>query len=157
MQRLTSFVCKEGGSELVEFGIAAGIFFAILIGAFELCLAIYAGGFVAYAAQQGTRYAMVRGSDWTTACASASSFGCKASAANVQNYILSLPHPGLNLTANNITFTPLSATATGAACTPYAQGCQVEVKVSYSFSLSIPFFPAASVPLSSSSIETIQN
>jgi len=118
---------------------------------------MYTGSFEAMAAQQATRYAMVRGSDWTTSCASVSSFGCKASAANVQNYVLSLAHPGINLTASNIAATWLTTTATGGTCLQYSQGCQVEVTVSYPFQVNIPFFPSVSIPLSSTSIETIQN
>ena len=122
-------------------------------------MVIYAGSFVAYAAQQGTRYAMVRGSDWTTACASASNYSCYVTQTNVsvlQNYVLSLPHPGLNLTTANISPTWLLTTASGATCVQYSQGCQVKVQVSYTFQLNIPFVPA-SIPLSSTSIETIQD
>jgi len=157
MRRLKSLIGDEGGSELVEFAVAAAVYFTVLIGVFEFCLAIYAGGFVAYAAQQGTRYAMVRGGDWSGGCASASSFECKATQGNVQTYILSLPHPGINLIAGNIVYTALPTTATGAACTPSAQGCRVKVTVSYSFSLHIPYVPTAAIPLHSTSIETIQN
>jgi len=122
-------------------------------------MVMYAGSFVAYAAQQGSRYWMVRGSDWSTACTSASQYGCNVTTTNktmLQNYVLSLPHPGLNLTTSNITPTPLSTTATGATCTQYTQGCQVKVTVSYTFQMSLPFY-SPSIPLSSTSIETIQN
>jgi Flp pilus assembly protein TadG len=161
MRRLKSLFWAEEASELVEFALAAGVFFALIFGVIEFCLVIYAASFVAFAAEQGTRYAMVRGSDWTSSCASASSYGCQATATNVQNYVLSLPHPGINLTSSDITPTWLGTTAAGAsaACTTdhYAQGCQVKVVVSYSFGLHIPFVPATSIPLTSTSIETIQD
>jgi Flp pilus assembly protein TadG len=161
MRRLKRLVCDEDASELVEFSVAAGFLFMLIIGIIEFCLAIYAGNFVAFAAQQGTRYWMVRGSDWTTACSTTLTYGCQAAPTDVTNYILSLPHPTLNLTASNITPTPLGTTATGAtapcATTPYAQGCQVKVTVSYTFGLHIPLIPAASIPISSTSIETIQD
>ena len=160
MRRLKSLVWDEGASQLVEFALAAGIFFTLLFGVIEFCMAIYAGSFVAFAAQQGTRYAMVRGSDWTGSCASVSSYGCEASASNVQNYILSLQHPGLNLKASNITVTWPGTKAAGASAgcptNPYGQGCQVKVNVSYTFNLNIPSF-SASIPFSSTSIETIQD
>jgi Flp pilus assembly protein TadG len=156
MRRVKSLVCDEDGAELVEFALSATIFFTLIFGIMEFCLVIYADNFVAIAAQQGTRYAMVRGSDWTSPCASVSSYGCKATTADVQNYELSLAHPGLNLVASNITVTWLTTTATGSACTKYSQGCQVEVTVSYPFQLNIPFF-STSLPLSSTSIATIQN
>lgn len=157
MRRLKSLICDEAGSELVEFTLAASLLFIMLFGIIEFCLLMYASTFVAYAAQQGTRYAMVRGSDWTSSCASASSYSCQATAANVQNYILGLSHPGINLKATDITVTWLSTTASGAACTQYSQGCQVEVNVRYNFGLNIPYIPATSIPIASTSIETIQD
>jgi hypothetical protein len=121
---------------------------------------MYAGNFAAFAAEQGTRYAMVRGSDWTSGCASTSSYACKATQGNVQNYVLSLPHPGISLTASNVNVTWPGTTAAGVspACTAdaYAQGCEVKVIVSYTFKLNIPYF-SASIPLSSTSMETIQD
>jgi Flp pilus assembly protein TadG len=161
MRRLKSLVRDEIASELLEFALASSIFFTMIFGIIEFCLVTYAAGFVAFAAQQGTRYAMVRGSDWTTSCASVTSYACKVTTpANVQNYILSLPHPSINLTASNINVTWPGTTAagasTGCASDPYGQGCQVKVIVSYTFILHIPFF-STSIPLSSTSIETIQN
>ena len=167
MRRVKSLVCDEDGAELVEFALSATIFFTLIFGIMEFCLVIYADNFVAIAAQQGTRYAMVRGSDWTSSCASTSSYGCEVTASDVQNYILGLERLGLNLTASNITVTWPGTTAAGAnagcAASPHGQGCQVKVTVSYTFSLRIPFFSAtipyfsASIPFSSTSIETIQN
>ena len=160
MWRLKSLVRDERAAELVEFALAAGIFFTFIFGIIEFGLVIYAGSFVAYAAQQGSRYAMVRGSDWTSSCATTNSFGCKATSLNVQNYVLSLPHPGINLLASNISVTWPGTTASGASAgcsaNPYGQGCQVKVKISYTFNLAIPVFPAA-IPLSSTTIETIQD
>lgn len=156
MRRVKSLVCDEDGAEIVEFAFAATIFFAFMFGIIEFSLVIYAGNFIAVAAQQGTRYAMVRGSDWTSNCASVSSYGCKASQSDVQNYILAQAHPGINLTTSNIVVTWPTTTAGGSACTQYSQGCQVQVKVSYSFPLNIPFF-STHIPLSSTSIETIQD
>ena len=156
MRRSRKLIGDEEGSELVDFALAAGTFFMLAFGVIDFCMLIYAGSFVAFATQQGTRYAMVRGSDWTSSCASVSSYGCMATAADVQNYELSLAHPGLNLEASNITVTWLTTTAAGSACTKYSQGCQVEVTVSYPFQLNIPFF-STSIPLSSTSIATIQD
>jgi Flp pilus assembly protein TadG len=156
MQRLKSLVGNEDAAEIVEFALAATVFLTLLFGIIEFCMVLYAGGFVAYAAQEGTRYWMVRGSDWTTACSTTTIYGCKASASNVQNYILSLPHPGLSLVASDITATALTTTATGGSCVQYSQGCQVQVQVTYTFQLNIPFY-SPNIPVSSTSIETIQD
>jgi Flp pilus assembly protein TadG len=157
MRRLKSLVCEEEASELVEFAVAATIFFTLIFGIIEFCMAVYASSFVAFAAQQGTRYAMVRGADWKTACSSSTSnFGCLAAQSDIQNYILGLPHPGLGLTASNISVPPMTTTAAGTTCTAFTQGCQVKVTVSYTFRLNVPFV-SGSVPISSTSIETIQD
>ena len=158
MRRVKSLIGDEDAAELVEFAFAVMIFFTLIFGIIEFGLAMYAGNFAVYAAEQGARYAMVRGGDWTTkTCASTSSYDCEANQANVQNYVLTLPSPpGVDLTASDITATWLTKTAAGGTCVQYAQGCQVQVKVSYSFSLSIPFL-SKSIPISSTAIETIQD
>lgn len=156
MRSVKSFLCDEDGSQIVEFAVAAALFFTLMFGIIQFSLMIYTSNFVAVAAQQGTRYAMVRGSDWTNPCATVSSLGCKAATSDVQNYVLSQSHPGVSLQTNNIAVTWLTTTAGGSTCTQQSQGCQVEVKVSYTFPLSIPFF-STSLPLSSTSIETIQD
>ena len=159
MGRVQSLVCKEDGSEVVEFALTSTVFFALLLGIIEFGVCIYANNFVATAAQQGTRYAMVRGSDWTSACASTSSYGCAATTTNVQNYILSQPHGGINLVAADITVTQMTTNADGATCVANSKGCQVKVKISYPFQLNIPLLPASysTVTLTSTSIETIQD
>jgi Flp pilus assembly protein TadG len=156
MHRLMSLISEEDGTELVEFAVVSTVFFAFLFGIIGFSLAMYSANFVAIAAQQGTRYAMVRGSDWTGSCASVSSYGCQATTANVQNYILAKAPGGLNLSASNITVTWLTKAADGSSCKQYSQGCQVEVAVSIPFQLHIPLLNT-SIPFSSTSIETIQN
>ena len=74
----------------------------LFFGIVEFSMAMYTSGFLAYGAQEGTRYSMVHGSDWTTACSSTTIYDCKAATTDVQNYILSLPHPGVNLQASNL-------------------------------------------------------
>jgi Flp pilus assembly protein TadG len=165
MRRLKSLVCDEYATELVEFAIASSILFTLIFGIIEFCMAMYAGNFVAFAAQQGARYAMVLGDSWTNPCVSAGSYDCQLTVAPnnyggatgvVTNYILGLPHPGLNnLTASNITVA-LTTTASGGACTVFTRGCRVKVTVSYTFRMNLPFY-SPSFPLTSTSIETIQD
>jgi Flp pilus assembly protein TadG len=159
MRRLKRLIYDEDAAELMEFALSASILFMLIFGIIEFCMLMYTGSFVAYAAQQGARYAMVRGSDWASPCSTTLTYGCKAASSDVQNYVLSLPHPGINLPASNITSTPLNKTAAGVSCaaSPYAQGCEIQVKVTYTFGMNIPWIPAASIPLSSTSIETIQD
>lgn len=156
MRRLKSLVTGEDGAELIEFAGAATFFLTLIFGVIEFCLVMFGNNFVAMAAQQGTRYAMVRGNDWTSVCATVTSYDCQATTADVQNYILAQPHPGMTLTASNIAVTWLTTDSTGSACTASARGCRVQVTVSYNYVLHIPFI-TGSEPLSSTSIETIQD
>lgn len=157
MRKVKRLISDEDGAEIMAFALSASILFSLIFVIIELCLMCYAYNSVAIAAQQGTRYAMVRGSDWTNACATTTSYACQATTANVQNYILSQPHPGINLTAAEISVTWLATTSSGAVCTQYAQGCRVEVTVSYPFTWNIPFIKPGSKTLNSTSIETIQD
>jgi Flp pilus assembly protein TadG len=114
----------------------------------EISLALYTYHFVAQAARQATRYAMVRGSSCTTFASA-----CPAQPSDIQNYVRGLGFPGID--SDNITVTTTWPT-TGAACTPSSMPCNnpgnaVQVTVKYNFPLSIPFVPASTLSLSSSS------
>jgi Flp pilus assembly protein TadG len=158
MRGLKSFVRNEAGQGLAEFALVALVFFTLVFGIIDFCMFVYTNSFVTNAAQQGARYAMVRGADWASSCASVTSYDCQATAGDVQTYVLSLQHPGINLVASNITTSWPGTTAAGVACaTANAQGCEVSVQVSYTFTLNIPGVPAASKVLTSTAVETIQN
>jgi Flp pilus assembly protein TadG len=160
MRRLKSLICDEDGAELVEFAVASAVIFSLIFGFIEFCMVVYAGNSVVLAAQQGTRYAMVRGSDWTSACTTTTGFDCTTSATNVKSYIQSLNYPSLNLTSSGpatITVTPLKTNTDGSPC--WSQGCKIEVQITYPFGLRLPYVPvaASSIPLKGASIETIQD
>jgi Flp pilus assembly protein TadG len=161
MRRLKSLACGEDGSELAEFGIAAGIFFTLVFGIIGFCQVLYAGNFVATAAQMGARYEMVRGTDWgaTNLCSAAGQLACNdtTTSSYVQTYIKNMPHPGL--AAADIHVTPIWMTkdATGNTCTAAGvRGCQVSLTVTYTYNIKAYLF-TASIPFSITSTETIQN
>lgn len=158
MRRLKSLVWDEDGTELVEFSMAATFFFLLFFGVISFCQVIYACNFIETAAQMGARYEMVRGADWASACSAVGQPACNDTATSfVKTYIQNMPHPGL--TTANITVTPnwLATMGDGTACPQYTRGCQVQVTVSYSYTLNIPFVPAASFPVSSKAIRTIHD
>ena len=162
MRRLKSLICKEDGAAIVEFAISAAILFSMFFGIIEFCMVVYAANSVVLAAEQGARYAMVRGSDWTDPCTTTTSFGCATGKTNVINYIQSQTYPGINLgpTSNaTITVTPLTTRSDTTTCVAWSQGCRIEVQIQYSYGLSLPYLPAASssIPLTGTSIETIQD
>ncbi|MGA8529601.1 MAG: TadE/TadG family type IV pilus assembly protein [Acidobacteriaceae bacterium] len=170
---LRRFVREERGSNLVEFALVATILFILLIGVIDCSIAFYANHFVSYAAEEATRYAAVRGADWTSACSTSAppgftlGYDCTASATDIQNYVQSIAPPGLvasSITVNTTSSfvwpgtTPNCSTTPCASCSTNSngQGCFVRVQVSYPFSFTLPLLPHSSVNLTATSEKIIQ-
>jgi Flp pilus assembly protein TadG len=150
---------SERGDGMIEFAVVAVVLFTCIFGIIDCSRALYAYHFTSYAAREATRYAMVRGSTWTsTSCASTSTFSCNATSANVKAYVQSIIPPGMDST------TPLSVTTTwpgtelsGSATTcntangNNSPGCLVMIKVTYAFNYLLPFLPTSTLNLSSTS------
>ena len=104
---------------------------------------------------------MVRGNDWTSSCASAASFDCEASAANITTYVRSLAPPGVS--SSNIAVTPSwpqqtvsgSSTGCGTSATQNSQGCLVKVNLSYAFKFFLPFLPKSGFTMTATSEQVI--
>jgi Flp pilus assembly protein TadG len=139
----------EEGTTTLEFAIAAAIFFTMIFGVLEIGLALYAHHFIAEAARQGTRYAMVRGNTCTI-----NGTSCTASTSQIQNYILGQVYPGIDSSQLSVA-TVYSAYPAGATCSPNANcanpGNLVTVTVNYSFPYAVPFLPSSLLAMSSSS------
>ena len=142
----------ERGSALVEFALSATILLTLVFGVMIMSLALYSFHFIAEAAREGTRYAIVRGSS----CSSYGKFTSTCpvtTSAQVQTYVRSLGLPGIN--PNNMTVTTTWPT-TGSTCSPSLLPCNnpgnlVHVTVSYQLPLSIPFLSARTLTMTSSS------
>jgi Flp pilus assembly protein TadG len=67
----------ERGNYAIEFGLCFVLFFSVLLGILDVTRGIYAYSFLAGAAKEGSRYAMVHGS----------STGSKASSSDVQGVV----------------------------------------------------------------------
>ena len=78
----------ERGSYIIEFGLSFALFFGIILGILDVSRGIYAYSFLAGAAKEGSRYAMIHGS----------SSGSKASSSDVQGvvqkYLIGMVDPG---------------------------------------------------------------
>lgn len=150
---------QESGATLVEFAISLILFMTLILGIVEFSLAMYSYHFVSYSAQQAARYAIVRGSRWKSACPSADSYDCDASAANIQDYVRGLASPGIDPNSITVTTSWPGTTPSGSAtgCTPANKGgCVVTINVSYPFNISIPFVPAKTLQFSANSEMVIQ-
>jgi Flp pilus assembly protein TadG len=162
MQTPLRLAREEHGAELVEFALAASLLALILFGMLQWMFAMYAYHFTNYAAEQGTRFAMVRGYTWSkdtaTNCSTSAppnftmTYGCTASSADIQNYVQTLATVGLKSSSvtTNTTNWP-GTTPDGASCAQTnSQGCLVKVTVSYSYSF-IPFLKISALPISATS------
>lgn len=150
---------EESGASLVELSISLLLFVGLILSIAEFSFAIYSYHFVSYGAQQAARYAIVRGSHWTTACSSTVNYDCTASATNVQDYVRSIASPGITPSSISVTTTWPGVTPSGSTtnCSPANRsGCVVQITVSYPFNLEIPFVPAKSLQFSSSAQMVIQ-
>jgi TadE-like protein len=165
IRRIARIAGGEGGEQLVEFAICATLFITILLGIADACRCMYAYHFVTYGAQQGARYAEVRGASWGSSCSTSAppsftlGFNCEAASTDVSNFVKSLG--GLN--QNNLTVsttwpatTPDCSSSCSACTTSNSQGCMVKVKVTYAFTFLVPFYKKTSVNLSATSQKVIQ-
>lgn len=146
----------EEGATIAETGLACTVFFAMLIGTFQMMLALYTFHFVSDAAREASRYAIVRGS---TSCTNTPNLSnCNATSDQIQTYVRSLNYPGVTsskltvatswLAANSGYPKTWSACTTGTCNTP---GNQVKVVATYAFPLSVPFVPKTTFNLTSTS------
>jgi Flp pilus assembly protein TadG len=145
----------EQGSALVETAISLAILLTFLFGVIEVSLMLYTYHFIAEAAREGTRYAIVRGSTCTGFPSA-----CPAADTDVENYVEGLGFPGIDSTKMQVTasYAPYPSTKT---CSPSSlcnnAGNMVTVTVTYAFPFSIPFVPANTVNMSSTSAMIIAN
>ncbi|MFZ0301463.1 MAG: TadE family protein [Terracidiphilus sp.] len=171
LRKLFRLARDERGVELVEFAMTALVLVVLLFGVFEFGFALYAYHFTSYAAQEGARFAMVRGYTWskntTSDCATSPPpnftmpYSCTASITDIENYVRSLATGGISASSVTINTTssyvwpgktPDGVTTT---CTQTnSQGCLVKVTVNYSFS-ALPFLKISAIPISATSENVI--
>lgn len=153
-------ITDQRGDTLVEIAISAVVFLTLLFGVMEFGRAMYVYHFVSYAAQAGTRYAIVRGNSWTTSCSSSTSgMDCQAAASDVRTYVQGIAPSGISGSSVTVATTwPGSSPNAGVTCTAGtpAPGCIVQVVVTYSFSFIAPFMPGSPLTFSATSQQVIQ-
>jgi Flp pilus assembly protein TadG len=150
IRKLFRFACAERGSALIEFAVTVMMLMSVTLGVFGFALAMYSYQFVSSAAQQGVRFAVVRGYTWSKDVADNCStsappsfrmpYNCTASGADIQNYVQNLGVAGINqsgvtINTNNSYIWPgqTPSGSTTPCSTTNSQGCIVKVTVSYTF------------------------
>ncbi len=166
-RRLLAVVRNEHGTELPEFAIAASLFFMAMLGVVGFAKAVYCYHFVTWAAQEGARFAIVRGGDFSGSCATSAppsftmKYGCKASNGDVQNYVKSLTTGGILQSGVAATTTwpgttPDCASACSNCTTTNSAGCLVKVVVTYTFDFGMPYLPHSNLAITGTSEKVIQ-
>jgi Flp pilus assembly protein TadG len=150
----------ETGSMLVDFALSISIVLMLTFGIMDFSRVIYVDHFVANAARQASRYAMVRGSTFDgTLCGRPSTLNCEATSADISNYVKSIADPGIDPQSLHVVTRWPGTSPTGSACNNVAgndsPSCVVSVQVSYQFQFVLPFLPSGMVPLTSSSAVSI--
>ena len=142
----------EGGSALVEFAMTSVVFFMTLVGLMKVCLAVYTYHYLAEAARETVRYAVIRGSSSSSPVSTNDS---------IQTYARGLGYPAITSSLITTTSTWDTYPTAGGTCTPSAAcnnpGNIVKVKVSYAFPLSIPFTSNTTWNMSSTASMVISN
>jgi Flp pilus assembly protein TadG len=148
----------EEGASLVEMALACSTLLLMLFGIIETSIGLYTYHYVADAAREGSRWAMVRGSLCSTNTPGLDH--CNASSSDISTYVKSLGywHNDSNMTVSATWATPTTsgtpATATWSACTTGTcnqPGFMVIVTVTEAFPLSIPYWKATTLNLTSTS------
>lgn len=167
VERFRGRALSEAGGAVLEMAISSSVLFAMFFGVFQFSFASYTYHYVSDAAREGARYAIVRGS---TSCVNTPNLSnCNASSATIGNYVKNLGYPGIDSTANmTVTTTWLTATtdtSTGTTLTTWAAcgtapcnlpGSMANVVVAYAFPLRIPFVPARTINVTSTSQMVVQ-
>jgi Flp pilus assembly protein TadG len=119
---------NQEGQSLVEFALSSILFFTVVFGIVQFGLAVWQYNTVSNLAQEGARWASVRGS----------SSSMPATAADLQAFVES-KSPGFAIT---VSATPANPSAA-------APGGVISVQVASSFNMATALIPAASMNLSS--------
>lgn len=150
----------ERGQALVETAISFFLLAMVTFGLIQVSWAAYSYHFLANAAHEGTRYAIVRGAGWYPVnCSGYNSSMCTASAAEIANFVASRNFPGINVTASDVCVeyflsvpsSPSSTCTPNSGTVPNAPGDIVQVTITYPFTLNIPGMPLTVMTMSSTS------
>ena len=164
MRRRSRVLCEDGGS-LVEMAMACLVLIPVLFGIIQLSIGLYCYHFAASAAREATRWAMVRGANCTTNfstayCSPSSGNALGADGNDITQYVkgLGYPYSGTVTAATQWCVNGGPAPSSWASCSTTQNnsiGNQVQVTVSYSYPLIIPFIPRNTINLGSVASMTI--
>ncbi len=155
----------EAGAALVEAALSITILFTLLFGIMGVAMAAYSYHYLANAAHQATRYAIVRGGSWSTSCDGTGKAGtgygsdmCTASYQDIQNFVATRGFPGINITTGDVCVEYFGAVQTTASTTcpgnnsgPNSAGDIVQVTITYPFTFTVPILGSYTYNMESTS------
>jgi Flp pilus assembly protein TadG len=149
---------NEQGSSIVEMGLSCAILLPTIIGIFQISLMLYCYHFLSYAAREGTRYAIVRGSNscYLAGVSTSHISNCNQTSpgTSVVNYVESINFPGIDWTRCTTAKPCVFVTWPNGTNAP---GNQVSVQIRYPYTLMIPWVRPLTVNISSRSQMVIAN
>ncbi len=131
---------SEDGQALVEFALTLPLIAGFIFTMIEICLTFYSYCMISECAREGTRYAIVHGGSCVTPPPANAS--CSATAAQVETYVAQIGFP-------NLAGGTMSSVASFADQNPKTP---VQVTVTYTFPIRLPFVSARAVSMSSTSV-----
>ena len=161
---LSGRLAKDEGASVVEMAVSSVIALAMIFGIFQLSMALYSYHFVAEAAREASRFAMVRGSDCAanfskSYCSPTAASSNGAQPQDVSAYVNGLGYPFAAKLSSSTTWMVKSQDSNGydTWTTCSGSGCNhpldhaVQVVVSYPYPLNIPFLNKITINLASKS------
>lgn len=160
----------QQGSALVEVALTTLPLLMLIFGVIEMSMAMYNFHYLANAAHEAARYAIVRGGSWSTNCDGSGSTGsgysssqCAASTTDIANYVANRGYPGINIAASNVCVQYFSSvpSKSSTSCTTStgtlanSPGNIVEVRIRVPYQIAIPGLPTYTWNLQSTSLMVI--
>jgi Flp pilus assembly protein TadG len=144
------------GSAMLEMATSSMVVLLAILGVMECSRALYVEHALASAAHDAARYAMVRGSTWSTTCTSTTMVSCNATAPQVTAYVKSILPPGIAASSITVvTAPPIKASICDTAQGANSPGCTVQVTLSYPFTFLLPLPSKAAINFQASAAVTI--
>ena len=159
-RQLKKILEDAGGGQLIEFTFCLPILLTVFVGVIYFSFILYAANFVTNGANDGARYAMVRGSEWKgAACTTTSTVNCTATNTDISNYVSSTLPGGLGASNLTVSATWSGKTSTGGSCDTQngsnSPNCVIKVQATYVVSFPLPYMSSHGMTLSSTAVMTI--
>jgi len=137
----------ERGATLPESAIVLALLLTFMFGIVDFGRALYTYTFVATAAREAARWAIVRGSQ----CSGLDHCPAQAGSADVLPYVQSLNEGATDPSKFSASLTFPGCTAGSSGGANNSRGCIAQVTVSYPFKFLLPFVSGAQIQMTSSS------